>query len=427
MSRPAAPSWIVPTFATDANYPAGSDPWAGTPTKVIFSGATGGFVPGQSAAAQYVNYHFNAAYTVEASVKAYNQALLDAFGQAYVHSWSAETYPDLGVASTEVRSPLWDPVRGAWFVAYQDTGGQRAAHSFDGGRTWNSHSYFTSASLPVYLGNNPAGLLVAVDGANNLAWYNNTPGSTTWTAVTLSGLAAVTRFCRINWFVPTSQFIAVGGTGTPTSKMIRGNGTSNWADVSASIPAAINAQEKWTQDVSPTLFCAIPRVTAGVNYMTSTDLITFTQRTSLPSVAGFWPAALKYNAAEALWMVVYNNASGNIRVYTNPDPVAGTWTLKFFSSFGQCTVYSASLAVSGSLWLLSGIYDGSTASQTRYSGLYSVDSGVTWRSIDMYMSTTAIANPETFAIAEGGGRFMVVNGEKLVYSSQAIGLRPAVT
>lgn len=53
---PTRPS-VAPDFATDANYPAGSDPWSGNPTKVTPGAvASTGFIPKTMLPAQFINY-----------------------------------------------------------------------------------------------------------------------------------------------------------------------------------------------------------------------------------------------------------------------------------------------------------------------------------------------------------------------------------
>ena len=56
------PGGTAPEFASDVNYPAGSDPWSSSPTKVNpgASYIAAGFVPGQGLPAQVMNYVLNA-------------------------------------------------------------------------------------------------------------------------------------------------------------------------------------------------------------------------------------------------------------------------------------------------------------------------------------------------------------------------------
>ncbi len=81
MSRPADLTWTAGTWATNTNHPAGADPWSGQPCKVVHPGPAGGFVPGQGAGAEYLNYLFNAVFGVQGVERTFQQQLLDYVGQ----------------------------------------------------------------------------------------------------------------------------------------------------------------------------------------------------------------------------------------------------------------------------------------------------------------------------------------------------------
>ncbi len=81
MSRPADLTWTAGTWATNTNHPAGSDPWSAQPCKVVHPGPAGGFVPGQGAGAEYLNYLFNAVFGVQGVERTFQQDLLDYVGQ----------------------------------------------------------------------------------------------------------------------------------------------------------------------------------------------------------------------------------------------------------------------------------------------------------------------------------------------------------
>jgi hypothetical protein len=81
MSRPVNPSWTVNGWASNANYPAGSDPWSNQPTKVSPPSPAGGFVPNQGAAAEYFNYLLNDIFNLHLSARIAFGNVLNYIGQ----------------------------------------------------------------------------------------------------------------------------------------------------------------------------------------------------------------------------------------------------------------------------------------------------------------------------------------------------------
>ncbi len=94
MSRPAAPSYTVETFAPDVNYPPGGDTWNNNPTKVVPPGQVSvGFAPNQGNAAQYHNWLHNQWSSNHADSKAWQTTfrawLVDRFGLVDLRNWNA--------------------------------------------------------------------------------------------------------------------------------------------------------------------------------------------------------------------------------------------------------------------------------------------------------------------------------------------------
>lgn len=80
MSRPVNPVAAPAIFASDANYPAGTDPWSGQPLKVAVPNKATGFVPNQGAGAPHLNEVLNGiTVNLEAS-RVQAQAQLDYLG-----------------------------------------------------------------------------------------------------------------------------------------------------------------------------------------------------------------------------------------------------------------------------------------------------------------------------------------------------------
>ncbi len=69
MSDPGAPSYSVPTFASETDYPVGSDPWSSQPMKV--APADDFFTPGVTQPAENMNYVLNAKDVSAAAAKTY--------------------------------------------------------------------------------------------------------------------------------------------------------------------------------------------------------------------------------------------------------------------------------------------------------------------------------------------------------------------
>lgn len=405
MSRPSGPLF---SWATNLNYPAGSDPWAGTAIKVLPPSPAGGFVPGQAAAGEYVNYVFNQAFTTL-------QNVTDGLGQGEVL-----TFKDAGFTNTY--KPTYDPVANRWVASASLGAGDFPYVSYDTGWT-TMGAWPTGTSSKPILGSNPAGMVVGVDGTAGKGFSLPT-GSNTWSNWTLPSVA--NTFREVSWLASGSTFIAIGVNGTPV--MFKSTGAANWTNATSSIPGALNAlSTHWTCAASPTRFVAIPRnATTGGNYMTSDDGVTFTLRTSLPNAANFAGRAVHYNAVEGLWMYVslFTNFSANqISVYTSPDAI--TWTLKFTGGSLNWEVWDLSSA--GSVWCMLVNRDvGLTLERSTL--LYSVDSGVSWHVTDTgNLNTAGGVDPPRNQIVSDGNRFMWNANDKLYVGLHSCGLKTAVT
>lgn len=94
MTRPAAPSWTIPVWAPNTNYPASADPWSLTPCKVTHPGAASvGITPKTGVAAQVINKLINEAYAADTDAKTFATTLhtwlIDRFGLVDLRNWFA--------------------------------------------------------------------------------------------------------------------------------------------------------------------------------------------------------------------------------------------------------------------------------------------------------------------------------------------------
>lgn len=416
MPRPSAPSYTVPGWSSNVNYAAGSDPWSGTPTKVAPPSAAIGFTPKTGAAAQWINYEFNQAFTADASAKAYFGTLADGLGQG-----ETLTFKDAGFTNTY--KAAYDTVDNRWVASASLGAGDFPYVSYDTGWTTMGAWPIATSSKPI-LGSNPAGMVVGVDGTGGHG-YSLPAGSNTWSGWTLPSVS--NTFREVSWLASGSTFIAVGTTGS-APVLYKSTGAANWTNASSSVPATFSAfAGHWSCASSPTRFVAIPRsATTGGNYFTSDDGVTFTLRTGLPNAANFAGRAVHYNSVEGLWMYVslFTNFSANqISVYTSPDAI--TWTLKFAGGSLNWEVWDLSSA--GSVWCMLTNRDvGQTLERSTL--LYSVDSGVSWHVTDTgNLNTAGGVDPPRNQIVSDGNRFMWNSNDKLYVGLHSCGLKTAVT
>lgn len=94
MSRPANPSYSVPVWAPDLNYPAGAQSWSATPTKSPHAGAASvGYTPKTGVPAQCINKNLNDAYTTDQSAKDAQTQWVNYLGQIQALNWPHQSTP----------------------------------------------------------------------------------------------------------------------------------------------------------------------------------------------------------------------------------------------------------------------------------------------------------------------------------------------
>lgn len=419
MARPLNPSYTVPFWATTANYPAGSSPWSGTPTKATHPSPQGGFVPGQGAAAEYMNKLLHDAFDVDASAKAAISTLTDYVGQMNVLVYSKNA---LTATAADATVPVWDAVSRRWVTVGGDSGA-KPFYSFDG-KTWVVGSFTGNPSF-ASLAVNPAGLAVFI-GNNDNAW-SLAANTNTWTYPTVPAGAQAVHSATV-WLSSASLFVSCGQVSPSASqRSATSNGTANWVDRTANIPATVAALTGCTFKgaASASTVVMLPGTSGNVNYMTSTDGINWTLRATLPVVAGEATRCITYATTSSLFVMITSvTATGIVKTYTSPDGV--TWTLKSTTVSQNWVPFG--IVTMGTIWAMAAGAGVGTAT-SRATVLYSLDLGVTWRPTDAYLPYPLTAGDlRDSGISTDGERLMLGNNTAEVsVSSIALGTRTAVT
>lgn len=410
MSKPAAPSWTIPQWATTTNYPAGPNPWNGQPTKVAYVSPTGGFVPRQGAAAQFINYEFNLAFATDQSAKDYALTLLDYVGQATALSFTQFAFS----SATSITTPAYDAVTHRW-VCIRNTGAAiDFLWSYDGSY-WLTGASFTSFNMPEVVAVNPSGIVVAID--NALAARSLPVTSTTWSSYTVAGTAG-TVFQAATWLPSANLFLAVGSSAGPIARGATSAGAANWVDVSTGFGSAAFATIRVA--ASPTLGVVFSNDANQTAYWTTTNGSTFTARVFPTLVSGESLMTMAFSSSDG-WMAISRKADTTFRTWTSPDAL--TWTLK--SATTSIRWAPRSLKAIGSVWMLLTGRDTSIDSQ-RETALYSTDYGATWRVSNVGMLLAASLIKPVIHI--GTDRFMISNGTtQISFSTVALGQGPTIT
>lgn len=434
MSRPLAPSYVVPGWSTNTNYAAGADPWAGTATKVAPPSTAIGFTPKTGAAAQWFNYELNQAFVTDGSAKTYLTTLKDAvwddFGAAHTMSFQGT----LGLL--HVRPLVHDRASNVWYKSSTISATEKPSVSYNGGVTWLDLAWPTGpgpASNSPVMGSNPAGLTVALDSGSDQGYYISSVGGSprTFTRVTAGSVPGTATWNKITWLASGTGgglFVAVGiGSSPAGSKMVTGAGNVNWSLGTGAIPGAlagVPTASRWLQAASPTLFVAIPMTTAGVNYMTSADAFTFTLRTSLPVLAGEQPRSLMYDAVSGQFVCCLAFlSSGQLRWIASSDGL--TWAQ--VGTLGEPNMVAYGIAAAQGVWMQMIARAVGTAAE-RVTAIYSADKGTTWRICDVWFDLAGGGGtPEFVDVATDGHHFIASASEGLFVGTQSIGLRPALT
>lgn len=111
--RPINPAYVIPVWAPNANYPAGGEPWANTPTKVAHPGASSvGITPRTGVGAQVINKALSEGYLAQEATRSSLTELTDYSGQIAALNFLSSVS---SFAATPVDG-VWDPVSLRWLI-----------------------------------------------------------------------------------------------------------------------------------------------------------------------------------------------------------------------------------------------------------------------------------------------------------------------
>ncbi len=367
MSRPAN----LEAWATDDDYPAGSDDWSNQPTKVVHPGPATGFVPNQGAAAEYFNELFN-------KLTATVNGQLNFLGQIQVQNWPYVQVTDLGAPAVWCQGDAaWNEATGLWVSVAVESGTGNRVLASPTGRDW--------VQLGADFGTDIIKASVVVDTLTGhlyaSAWGEvyDFDGST-WTGHATSASRTLSTG---KWFA--SKAVFVGSEATPLTKI--STYTTAAGHTNRTVPATVTDHSTWASAVSDTIMLAVPVELVGVNLkgMTTLDGITWTAAT-IPTIAGeqivdvcFGEGVFMLAVAGGVFPALF---TGYTKIYTSATGATGSWTLvrtiddKFVNA----------LACTGTLWFAAyGLDDTAEPSL----GMCSLDGGLTWGPCDGFLGLLA--------------------------------------
>lgn len=400
MSRPANPSWTIPIFAPNANYPAGSDPWSGTPTKTTHPGASSvGITPDTGVAAQVINKVLNDAYATDDSAKAYLQTVIDFVGQAQALNFG----PPVGSIGTPRRA-VWSDGERIWWVI-GDSGQVR--RSTDYGRSFGANE-----TGGVTAGTEECGG-IDVDASGNAVVALNVTSKTylrytaggAWASGSLPAgwTASGTVTARVV-YNPVAGLWCLTHCDTFNSRTITSPDRSTWTNrfqwsVGGNPHALMRVGVNKTS--GRMVFAGHDVLGSGtLNIATSDDGgITLTNRATLTTtIASPTHLDVVYNPDRSEWLAVIGKVTGGpaSEVWRSTD--AGVSWTKVATLATACIQNPAPC---GSMWV------GSAALGSPVEAAYSLDGGATWKGTGYARS------------ANGRGCFAGAGGLLLLDSSAA--------
>lgn len=399
--RPAAPSYVTRTWATDTNYAAGAQPWSSQPIKVEPPSPAGGFVPGQGAGAPYFNKLLNDAFTQDAAAKTYQTTLLEYVGQMQGLNWPQRT----AVTLAGKKSALYNRALRWWFIFAEDHG---RAFSSDQGHEWTSSSADPSDT---YISGDQDSIGRMVIG--KASRYAHHFDLSTWNDRDIYG-AAFTNAARVvydpihtKWF-----WLAVDSAGVP--KYSQSTDGVTWD----SLLSANGAGGTFLNNADPRFGLAVNKTTGRVVFgaiNSANGNIQFAYR----DAGGFiYPASLactivsptivemSFNEDEGAFYFVVGETSGTntCEVWRSVDGATWTkqvtitgWALREIAALGAILV---AVAAGGDV-------------------MYSIDQGASWRIAGIAVSGTPVG------VYVGAGRPMIVTSSH-IYMGLAAGLPAGV-
>jgi len=419
MGRPANPNLPSPTYtprtwATDAAYPGGSDPWSLQPNKVEPASPAEGFVPATGASAEEVNKLFADGFDTQADQKTYEQGLRDganAYLQSLVDYLAQGPALRFGQSTT---GPLTNPARILFNKATREwcasgpltTGGTTNTSFFsrttDYRTSWNvTNEIGAGAQIVCWNGAcaiDPNGNIV-IPGAGNasdgdkVTEYNGA----TWTKH--AGVFSPNLLNPDVTYDPISgNWIVAGASLAGTLYVYTSTNRSAWTSRTAPALTWKNAILGSNDLGTVVMMCPASLLgfgtgsTGQVSFSSSTDGgVTWTAEdfhTLTFASSGTSPYLGRPKWTGTKWIVVASNAT-DLKTYVLTSPDGATWTVVATLT----SVAITNVACVGEL--IAGV-----TSTGRV--IFSTDDGVTWQWTDEDVSTWKV-------IHAGAGRF-IMNG-----------------
>lgn len=394
------------TWATEANYPGGPNPWNGQPTKVQPSPDY--WTPNTKPPAQYFNYVFGA-------IASDITALYAAGVTAAIDNWGAATQAVSLDSGTTFASPfVWDAFNTRWLGFTSGSSGT-LIYSVDGGRSWNQPRGSGIGGTTLAVAVNPTtGDIVFMQSATSDVSKIANPGtgSVTQTDSTFVALNVATA-C---WSTVDSKYYILladdpgSGTFSGGRLITTPDGTtlttfappSGWVSGTNHIGAFLSA-------VGPAItVMALCGATAGTDTARLMTVGTGGSMTDVtPSILGSKiVTGLAYDANRAVWLLLaYDGTSSTLYTTTTPG-TSTSWALA--STFTGAKMTGA--AVLGVAWAVTGPNTVSAGNTVRVS----TDQGATWHK-------TASGQAAVAALASSGNQ-LVAWGTANVIASGAVGL-----
>lgn len=385
--RPSDLSYSVPNWDSSGNYPAGSNPWNGTPKLV--QPPTTYFEPGIGAAAEHMNWVTGNAFSVDGSAKTNIQALLDLLGHTPALNWHGK-----GTSTHNLRRAVYSPKDAGIWVAVGPGGNDFADISTDYGKTWTSLTGSLGAAIAIDdCACSTAGTFALVCEATRTVYKGaRTAFNTfTWTSTVNALTIAPTAFsCVVDYEPNAALFVSLYRNGA-SGQRCDTSATVNaaWTNRTASLPAVWTA---YTGTNSPELTCtglaqgANPGISVGIfvdagatpkyNTARSTDGgATWTGVQLTPNIAQADLATNStcskpaFDEVNGLWYIAVSSSSNRQTEVWKSTDNGLTYALTKFFTTGMDVVLHDIAAIGA---LLVGINDDGRI-------IYSTDQGVTWK------------------------------------------------
>lgn len=412
MSRPANPSFVTITYATDVSYAAGALPWQGAPTKVAPAGMTTGVTPKSGFAAQSFNYLINYCAGSIATLKATDGAILDFVGQVPVLNFFK------GVLSGSFNASAWNPTQQTWYA-----GGLSAVLSYSvDGIAWTPITLTSAAGETLSsIAQDPSGnMLVA-----SLTRYAfdvprvgaNVKRDVFAAALTLTSSKALYDGIHSKW--------AVVGFVSGTAGIVVRNSLdrATWTAGATNAATWTTSTTRFDADVSPFTGRIVGIGLVGANAVPATsddDGATWTARTSFTPTSGgsFTFSSLTADPANSgAWFYAIGGSGTGLcasSIYKSTDDGV-TWTLlkAFVNTHVKKVVRFGSMLVGYGNMRASSV---DTSSGGAASTVFSLDEGVTWLKSNQFIDPLNAGSD----IAVGDGQLMVT-GFGAMYASTRVG------